>query len=101
MRILMNVSFPVEQFNARLRDGSAGQCLARIVEEIKPEAIYFTEQDGQRGAVAVVNLNDAAQIPALAEPWFLSFNAKVEFRIAMTPDDLKRAGLDELRKKWG
>jgi len=30
----------------------------------------------------------------------LTFNANVQFRIVMTPDDLKRAGLDELGKKW-
>lgn len=38
--------------------------------------------------------------PALAEPWFLTFQAEVEFRIAMSAEDLKNAGLDELGKKW-
>jgi hypothetical protein len=50
--------------------------------------------------VIVVDLPNASKIPALAEPWFLTFEADVEFRIAMTPDDLKRAGLDALGKKW-
>jgi hypothetical protein len=36
----------------------------------------------------------------LAEPWFLAFHADVEFRVAMTPEDLKRAGLEELGKSW-
>ena len=72
----------------------------RILEAIKPEAAYFTEQDGQRGAVLVVDLPDPSKIPALAEPWFLTFQADVEFRVAMTPDDLKKAGLDELGKRW-
>jgi hypothetical protein len=31
----------------------------------------------------------------------LTFNADTKFRIAMTPDDLARAGLDELGGKWG
>jgi hypothetical protein len=38
--------------------------------------------------------------PTFAEPWFLTFNANVEFRVVMTPDDLKKAGLDEIGKKW-
>jgi hypothetical protein len=101
MRMLMNISLPVETFNARLRDGSANQLMGRIIEDLKPEAIYFTEQDGQRGAVAVVEVADPSRIPALAEPWFLNFNATVSFRIAMTLDDLKRGGLDGLRQKWG
>jgi hypothetical protein len=36
----------------------------------------------------------------LAEPWFLQFNAEVEYRIAMTPEDLGRADLGALGKKW-
>ena len=38
--------------------------------------------------------------PVLAEPWFLTFQADVEFRIAMTPDDLKRSGVDAMGKSW-
>jgi len=100
MRILLNVRIPHEQFNAAAKDGSVGAKLNRILEATKPEAVYFTEQNGQRGAVLVVDLPNASGIPALAEPWFLTFQADVEFRIAMTPDDLMKAGLDELGKKW-
>ena len=48
----------------------------------------------------IVDLPDASKIPALAEPWFLTFQADVEFRIAMTPEDLKRSGIDGMGKKW-
>lgn len=100
MRILLNVKIPHQSFNAAVRDGTVGAKLNRILEAAKPEAVYFTEQDGHRGAVLVVDLADASKIPALAEPWFLTFQADVEFRVAMTPDDLKKAGLDELGKSW-
>jgi len=36
----------------------------------------------------------------LAEPWILTFEADVEFRVVMSPDELTRAGLDELGKTW-
>src|ERR1700720_1858383 len=100
MRILLNIHIPHEPFNAAVRDGTAGQKLGRIVDEIKPEAVYFTEQHGQRGAVMIVEMSDPSKIPTLAEPWFLTFSANVEFRVVMTPDDLKKAGLDEIGKKW-
>jgi len=48
----------------------------------------------------VVELPDPSKIPSLAEPLFLTFAASVEFRIVMTPDDLQRAGLDEIGRKW-
>jgi len=37
----------------------------------------------------------------MVEPWLLCFEADLELRPVMTPEDLKRAGLDELGKKWG
>src|ERR1700740_2468182 len=101
MRMLLNITFPHEPFNTFVRDGSAGQKLGRIIDEVKPEAIYFTEKDGGRGAVMIVEMSDPSMIPALAEPWFLTFDAQVEFRVAMTPADLQKAGLDEIGKKWG
>jgi hypothetical protein len=99
--MLMNVTIPTDRFNEALRKGTAGPKLNSILEELKPESVFFTEQDGSRGAILIVNLDDPAKIPALAEPWFLAFDAKVKFQIAMSPDDLKRAGLEELGKKWG
>jgi hypothetical protein len=62
--------------------------------------VYFTERDGKRGCIMIVEMADPSKIPALAEPWFLAFNADVKFCIAMTPDDLKKSGLDAIGKKW-
>ncbi len=100
MRMLMHVRFPLEPFNSAVRNGTAGEKIQRILESIKPEAVYFTEQNGHRGGTLVVNVQDSSEVPALAEPFFLTFNAEVEFRIAMTPEDLARSGLDALGKKW-
>ncbi|MGB7769266.1 MAG: panthothenate synthetase [Verrucomicrobiia bacterium] len=100
MRMLMNVRIPPQPFNAAVKNGSVGAKLNKILETIKPEAVYFTEQNGQRGAVLIVDLPDTSKIPVLAEPWFLTFQADVEFRIAMTPDDLKRSGIDGMGQKW-
>ena len=100
MRVLLEVEIPHETFNAAVRNGSAGDKLKRILEATKPRAVYFTERGGQRGAIMVVNLEDPSKIPMFAEPWFLTFNADVEFHVAMTPEDLARAGLDALGKQW-
>ena len=100
MLMLMQIRIPHEIFNAAVRDGSIGEKINRIVEATKPQAIYFTEQRGRRGAVMVIDLPDPSKIPAYAEPWFLTFNADVYFQIAMTPDDLRKGGLEALGKKW-
>jgi hypothetical protein len=100
MKILLNVRIPHQQFNDAVRDGTIGSKLNRILEASKPEAVYFTELNGHRGAMMVVDLPEASMVPTLAEPWFLTFQADVEFRIAMTPGDLMKAGLEDLGKKW-
>ena len=100
MRMLMNVQIPHEAFNEAVKKGTVATTIGRILEEIKPEAVYFTEQNGRRGAVLIVDVANSSQIPSLAEPWFLNFNADCEFRVAMTPDDLNNARLDDIGKKW-
>ena len=100
MRMLLKVKFPHAEFNQAVRDGSAGQKTRRILEDLKPEAVYFTEHNGQRGAILIVDVIDPSKVPALAEPWFLTFNADVEFHIVMKPEELQKAGLEELGKKW-
>lgn len=100
MKMLMNIKIPHEPFNTLVRNGKAGEIIGRIIDDLKPESIYFTEQNGTRGAVAIVEVEDSSRIPYFAEPFFLNFNADCEFRIAMSPEDLKKAGLNELGRKW-
>ena len=100
MRMLLHARIPHEEFNAAVRDGSAKAKIKQILDETRAEAVYFTEYDGQRGAIMIININDPSEVPKFAEPWFLSFNADVQFHIAMTPEELGRAGLENLGKKW-
>jgi hypothetical protein len=50
-----------------------------------------------------VDLKDPSHIPALAEPWFLAFNASAEIHPVMTPEDLAKAGpaIERAAKKYG
>lgn len=101
MKMLLTVEFPHEPFNALVRAGKVGEIIRRILESIKPQATYFTEQDGMRCGLFVIDVQDPSDIPALAEPFFLNFQASCKFRIVMSPEDLQKAGLEGLGKKWG
>jgi hypothetical protein len=101
MRFLVDVQLPAEPFNTLVRNGTAGPKLQAILGAIKPEAAYFTARNGQRGGTLVVNLDDVSHLPAIAEPFFLTFQASVTFHPTMTPEDLAKSGLDELGKQWG
>ncbi len=100
MRMLMQVMIPHKEFNAAMKDGTVEKKMKRILEEIKPEAVYFTEYCGQRGAILIGDMAGQSDVPRWAEPWFLAFNADVHFHIVMTPEDLAKGGLDKLAKKW-
>ncbi|BEQ13459.1 hypothetical protein [Desulfoferula mesophila] len=100
MKMLLTVEFPPEPFNSLVREGKIGAVLGSILETIKPETAYFTEQNGKRGAIFVVNLQSSSDVPFFAEPFFLQFEADCKFRVIMSPADLQKAGLEALGKKW-
>ncbi len=74
--------------------------MRKILDELKPEAVYFTDNNGRRSAIMIVDLADASRLPFYTEPWFLTFNADIRARLVMTPEDLGKAGLEELGRKW-
>lgn len=100
MRMLFRIKFPHETFNSVVRSGKISETMKGLVREMKPEAAYFSEIDGHRGAVIVTDVPSDADIPRLCEPWFLKLNADIEIRVAMTPADLENSDLDTLGKRW-
>jgi len=93
MRMLLRVSIPVEAGNAAARAGTLGSTIERILADLKPEAVYFfADDEGRRSGSIVFDMTDTSQIPAVAEPWFLAFDAKVSLRPIMNPQDLAAAG---------
>ncbi len=102
MRFLVKVSFPVETGNAAIKKDGL-KVIQRILEQQKPEAAYFIAADGKRTGILIMNIEDASQIPAIAEPWFLALNASIEATPAMVPEDLRKAGpaIEQAVKAYG
>ena len=103
MRMSFEVSIPVEAGNAAVKNGTLGATIHSILEEIKPEAAYFAEDNGVRTGFIFVDVASESDIPRLAEPWFLAFNAGVELHPCMTGEDLEKAGpaIEAAAKKFG
>jgi hypothetical protein len=102
MRFLVKVNIPVESGNAAAKTGKLGATIEPILQDLKPEAVYFTDDNGERTAFIFLQMQDASQIPAIAEPWFLAFNARIAIHPVMIPEDLGRAGdaIDRAVKKY-
>ena len=104
MRMMLQISIPVEAGNHAARTGTLGATIKKLIDELKPEAAYFTAtDDGERGGFMVFDLKEPSQIPAVAEPLFLAFNAKLKLAPVMTPEDLARAmpAIDRAVKEYG
>ena len=103
MRFLVKVNIPVEAGNGAAKAGKLGTTIQSILADLKPEAVYFTDDNGQRTAFLFLEMQDASLIPTIAEPWFLAFNASIEIHPVMTPDDLAKAGvaIEQAVKKYG
>jgi len=103
MRFLMRWEMPTEAGNAALEDPKFGDKVQGMLKEMKAEAAYFTTLNGNRGGYIIINMDDASQMVAMAEPVFFGFKAKVEFIPVMLPQDLAKGmpAAAKAIKKWG
>lgn len=97
MRTLMRVQMDTETTNPMVADGSLQKSMMEAFVQLKPEATYFTPEDGCRCAYVVFDMKDPSQMPAIAEPLFQGMHAKVSFAPVMNLEDLQK-GLAELAK---
>jgi hypothetical protein len=103
MRFMVTVRWDIDKGNELVRNGTLGSTVESILEDLQPEAAYFRADQGHRSAILFVHLDDASQIPSVAEPWFLAVNATVQFEPVMAPEDLQKAGpsIDAAAKRFG
>ncbi len=94
MKFIVEVDLPLEPFSTYVRAGTAGEKIGEVLGAIKPEVMYFTDNGVGRGAVMIVELDSASQVPHVTEPWMLTFGASVHYRLAMAPEELQSAGLE-------
>jgi hypothetical protein len=102
MRMMLKVNMATEAANELARQGKLGSTIESILTDLKPEAAYFTDDDGERTGFIFFDLGDTSAIPGIAEPWFLALNARLSFRPAMNSEDLGKAlpGIEAAVKKY-
>ena len=89
MRMMLKVTIPVDTGNAAIADGSLAPTVMEFVEKMQPEASYFIAEDGMRTAMFFLDMQDASDLPSLAEPFFMGLEAGVTLTPAMDLADMK------------
>ena len=103
MRFMITFRVPTERGTRPSGTEAFPTTLQSVLEDLKPEAVYFSDIEGARGGYLLVNMDDASQIPAVAEPLFLAMDATVQVHPVFTPEDMPRAmeGLQQAAQKYG
>ena len=92
MRMLLKASIPTEAGNAGIRNGSMMEKMGSILEDAKPEAVYFFIENGRRTCLIIFDMNEQTQLPAVVEPWFLSMGADITVVPVMNGEDFEKVG---------
>lgn len=95
MRMMLKARLDTEKSNEAIRNGTLGKLMQSSMEQVKPEAAYFTADDGHRACYMVFDMEDSSQMPQIAEPFFLELGADVTYTPVMNPEDLQK-GLSAL-----
>jgi hypothetical protein len=101
-RVMVRFSFPVDPGNELVRSGKIAQIVGKIIEDLKPEAVYLYPEGGQRGGIMVVDLAESSQLAGIAEPFWFGLHATVEITPVMSGEDLQKAltGIETIAQRY-
>jgi hypothetical protein len=91
MRFMITCRIPVERGDELTKGSSLDSTIHSMMEELKPEAAYFSDIEGARVGYIVVNIDDASQISSIVEPLYLRLGAAIQVHRVMTPEELGKA----------
>ncbi len=95
MRMMLKAQMDTATATKAIQEGRMPTVMQTMMEKLQPEAAYFGPDGGQRTAFIIFQMDDPSQLPAISEPFFSEFNARVEIFPVMDKDDLER-GLSAL-----
>ncbi|MEU8618520.1 hypothetical protein [Streptomyces sp. NPDC048623] len=95
MRMLLKVQMDTAASNEAIKQGTLQQTMEAALEKLRPEAAYFTAENGCRTGYLFFDLADPSDLPVISEPFFMGLNAKLYYSPAMNADELRK-GLSAL-----
>ncbi|MFC9594712.1 hypothetical protein [Streptomyces sp. NPDC056944] len=90
MRMLLKVQMDTQASNDAIKQGRLLQLMEGALQELRPEAAYFTVENGCRTAYIFFDLADPSLMPKISEPFFMEIGAGIHYSPVMNPDDLRK-----------
>lgn len=90
MRMMLRATMDTRMANDVIKSGQMEDQLKQMLDQLKPEAAYFTADRGKRSCTIVFDMADPSQIPVVCEPLFQSVGADITVQPCMNLDDLQR-----------
>ncbi len=99
---MLKATMPIQAGNDLVKSPSMGQKMETLLGDLKPEAVYYTLDKGQRTIYFVVSMDSSSELPSKLEPVWHTFNADIELIPAMNQDDFNTAmqGLGQVMSKY-
>ncbi|MFD8011725.1 hypothetical protein [Streptomyces sp. NPDC058955] len=88
MRMLLKVEMDTESSNELIRQGAAEGVIKEALGRIRPEAAYFTVENGCRTGYFFFDLAETSDLPSISEPFFMRLGAKVHYSPVMNQEEL-------------
>ncbi|MEU3610236.1 hypothetical protein AB0E83_33085 [Streptomyces sp. NPDC035033] len=98
MRMLLKVEMDTTTSNELIRQGAVQGLMQEALGRIRPEAAYFTVENGCRTGYFFFDLAESSDLPFLSEPFFMRLGAKVHYSPVMNQEELAR-GLGRLGER--
>jgi hypothetical protein len=89
MRVMVRMRTNTEKSSQALRSGGLSQVIGRFMDRAKPEAAYFTIDDGVRTAFFVLDMQKSSEMPVLFEEAFRELGAEIQVMPVMTSEELR------------
>ena len=103
MRFMISARVPTEKTNALIKEGRFPQTFQSIMEDLQPEAAYFTDVDGARGGYFIVNVDDPSELATKTETLLQGLGATIQIHFVWTPEDVQKAMpvFEQAAQKYG
>jgi len=90
MRMMLLVRIDTAKANEAIRSGQLPKTINGFVERARPEASYFTVDNGQRTAFFFFDMKESSEMPVLGEDLFMSLGAELNLTPVMNADELRK-----------